>query len=113
MKNPRSKDAVRALGGERLLQPVAAGQEQLPGELGEAAAPEPAQGFRAEGEAGRRPELGPEHSEREIRVREEPLEDAGPLWAELLRIALGRAQQERGGSVGKRGRGRQLGVQVL
>ena len=113
VQHPRREQAVRALRRERRLEPVAARLQQLAGERRGAAAPEAAQRLRAEGEAGRRPELGAEHAEREVGVREEPLEDAGPLRAELARVALGVAQQERRVAVGERRRGRQLGVQIL
>ena len=76
-------------------------------------APEAPQRLRAEPEPGRRPELGAEHAEREVGVREEALEHAGPLGAELVRVRLGGAQEERRFAVGVRGRGRQLGVEVL
>ncbi len=64
-------------------------------------------------EPGARPELRAEHAEREVGVREEPLEHAGPLGPELARVALRVAQQEGRLAVGKRRPGRQLGVEVL
>ena len=77
------------------------------------AAAEPPDGLRAEREPGTRPELGAEHAEREVGVREEALEHAVPLRPELAGVAVGVAQQERRLAVREGGRRRQLGVQVL
>jgi hypothetical protein len=66
------------------------------------------------------PQLGPEHAEGQVRVREELCEERVPRSAvarvvavELGRIRLGGPQQERALAVGVQRARRQLGVQVL
>ena len=78
VKHPRREHAVRALGGERRLEPVAARLEHVAEERERARAAEAPHGLRCERETGRRPELRAEHTEREVGVREEALEHAGP-----------------------------------
>jgi hypothetical protein len=113
VKHPRREHAVRALGGERRLEPVAARLEDLAKECDRAGPSQPPHGSPREGETGRRPELGAEDAERELGVREEPVEHARPLGAELLRVFLRRAREEGGAAVRECGRRRQHGVQVL
>src|SRR5439155_16322443 len=96
MQHPWCKQPVRMLELERLLKPVTARLQKITCEGCEALPAEAAHGFRAQRKTRRRPELGAEHAEGEVGVREEALEHPGPLWADLLRVALSRAEQERG-----------------
>ena len=113
VQDPGRQQAVSTLRRERLLQPVAARLEQLAGEGGGARAAEPAHRLRAERQPGRRPELRAQHAEREVCIGQEALEDAGPLRADLGGVPSRVAEQEGGAAVGKRGRRRQVGIQVL
>src|SRR5581483_6697102 len=113
VQDPRREHAVRTLGREGLLKPVAARLQELAREVREACTAESAQRLCPEREARRRPQLGAEHAEREVGVREELLEDVRPFRAELAGVAVGGAQEERGSAVGKGRRSRELGVQIL
>ena len=78
VKHPPRQQTVRALRRERVRQPIAARLQQLARERRDAAAAEAAQRLGAEHEVRRRPQLGAEYPEREVGVREEALEHAGP-----------------------------------
>ena len=115
-----SEQAVHALRPERPLEPVAAGEEEVAGERGEPVTPDPPQRLEAEREPCASPQLGAEHAEREVGVREElgehvapRLAVAAPVPLELLGVAVGAAEQERCLAVGEGRGGRVLGVQVL
>ncbi len=97
----------------RNREPVPARLQHFARERGEACAAETAQRLRGERKPGRRPQLRAEQSEREVGVREEALQHARPLGSQLLRVPSRRSQEERGCAIGKRGRGRQIGVQIL
>jgi len=113
VQHPRCEYAVRALRRERRLQPVAARLQELARERREAPASEAPERLRAEREPRAGPELRAEHAEREVRVREEPLEHARPLGPELARVALRVTQQEGRLAVGIGRPGGQIGVEVL
>ncbi len=113
VQHPGREHAVRPLRGERLLQPVARRDEQLPGELPRAVATEPPHRLPAERGAVTRPEVGAEHAEGEVGVREEPREHPLPLRPELGDVCLGAAEQEPALPVRERGRRRHVRVHVL
>ena len=103
VEHPGSEQSMRALRREGAGEPVAARAEHVSRELDQAAAPEPAVGLQAECEAVFRPELGPEHREGKVGVREEGVEQAPPRIAvtlgmpvELLGVRVGAAEQEGG-----------------
>ena len=87
--------------------------KRVPRELDEAAAAVVRVGLAAEREAGTRPELGPEHAERDVHAGHELVELLLPRVAQFgdVRGAVGR--EERARAVREGGGGRQVGVQVL
>ena len=98
VQHPRRQQAVRPLGRERLLEPVARRDEQPARELDRAAPAEPAVRLQPERSAVPRPELRAEDPEREVGVREELGQERPPGGAVEVRragVRLGRAQQER------------------
>ena len=98
---------------ERVGEPVAGGEQRVPGELDEAAPAELPVGLAAEREALTRPELGAEHAERDVRARHELVELPLPRLAELGDVGGAVGREVRARAVRERGRGRQVGVQVL
>ena len=113
MQHPRRQHAMSLRRCERRLQPVARRDQQLPPEVARACTPEPANRLQRESRAVARPQLRAEDPEREVGVREEAREHRPPLLAELRRVTLGRAQQERALSVRERRCRREVRVQVL
>ena len=120
VQHPGREQAVRAFRDERRLEPVARRDEQAARELRGARATEPPHGLRTQRRAVPRPELGAEHTEREVGVREELREQcvpgsavAGVVPVELGGVRLGGAEQEGALAVRVQRRRRQLGVQVL
>src|SRR5262249_31715519 len=90
------------------------------GELDHPAAPETAVGLQPEREPVSRPELGAEHSKRQIGVRIESVEHrspgvavARPVTLELNRVRVGAAEQKRRLAVREERRRREVGVRVL
>src|SRR5438477_12968114 len=75
--------------------------------------PEPRHDVDRPGETSRGQDLGPDHPDGEIRIREKAREDVRPLRADLAGIALRAAKQERRFPVRAPGRRRQVGVEVL
>ena len=94
VQDPRRQDGVRALRRERRFEPVAARLQKLRRERGETNAAEPAERLRAEREARPRPELGAEHAEGEVGVREEPLEHPGPLRLSSRGVSASRRRND-------------------
>ncbi len=120
VQHPRSEEPVRALRREHRLQPVPGADEQVSRERGCTDAPQPAHRLHGEPEAGASPQLGAEHAERQVGVREEPVEHLPPrlpvarvVPVELRRICIRSAQQERRLPVRVRRRRGELGVEVL
>ena len=113
VQDPGREQAVRALVGERVVEPVAGGEQRVPGELDEAAPAELLVRLAAEREALPRPELGAEHAEGDVCCGHELVELSLPRLAELCGVdgAVGGEMGAR--AVRERGRGRQVGVQVL
>src|SRR5581483_12321030 len=79
VQNPRREYAMRFLGCERRLEPVARGDEKLAGKTTRAVTPQPADRLQREPGTVSRPQLGAEDAEREVRVREEAVEHPTPL----------------------------------
>ena len=101
VQHPGREQSVRAIRGEGVGQPVATRGQHVAGELDRASAAEPPVGLRREPEPVARPELRAEHAEREVGVRQERLDGAAPLFAQLGDVGLGRAEQEGRLAVGK------------
>ena len=113
VEHPRREQAACAFGDERLGQPVTAGDEHVARELDRPLPPEPPQALHPEAETVPRPQLGSEHAEGEVRRREERLDRAAPLLAQLGDVRLGRAQEKGRLAVRKERGCRVLRVQVL
>ena len=113
VEHPRREQAVRALVVERVGEPVARGEERVPGELDEAAPAELPVRLAAEREALSRPELGAEHAERDVGSRHELVELPLPGVAELGHVGGAVGGEVRARAVRERRRGRQVGVEVL
>ena len=113
--NPRAaSDANVASSQSRALVSVAPLNDE------EAAPTQPAVGLVRQPDALRRPQLGREHTEAQVRGAHELLELALPGRAvaggealELRDVLLERGRQERGRAVGEERRRRMLGVEVL
>jgi hypothetical protein len=104
---------VRAVGRKRLGEPVAAGGENVADELDRPAAAEPTVRAQAQPHPVARPQLGAQHAERQIGVRQERLDCSTPLLAQLGDVGFGRAEQECRLALGRQRRGRVVGVEVL
>src|SRR6476619_1183442 len=103
MEHPRCEQPMCTLRGERVRKPVAARREHVARELGETAATQPPKRLQTQPEPVARPELGPEHAEREVSVWEEARQHPPPgvpvtggVAVELGGVRVSVAQQEGG-----------------
>ena len=114
-----SQQAVRRFRAKRVGEPVATGRERGSRELEEPTTPEPSVRPATEAEPTRRPQLGAEHAEGQVRVGHERVEHRPPRGAvpgrmplELRYVVLERRGEERARSVGEGRGGREVGVEV-